>query len=62
MLLNADIAGDAEAMILSQSNILAFERGAYPVAETGALHYGSSSTEIGRHHFQWVFVPPFSSR
>ena len=36
--LNADVLGDSEAILLNQPNILAYEGGAFPVVETGALH------------------------
>ncbi|MEX0328911.1 MAG: hypothetical protein AB3N07_09330 [Ruegeria sp.] len=36
--LNADVLGECEKITMRQANILAFERGAYPVVETGPLH------------------------
>lgn len=37
--LNADVLGESDSIVLGFVNILAFERGVFPVVETGPLHY-----------------------
>jgi hypothetical protein len=37
--LNADVLGDSDTIVLGFVNIISFERGVFPVVETGPLHY-----------------------
>lgn len=58
--LNADVLGEAHEILLRQPNILAFDRGVFPVAETGSLHYlvdeGDWETELDIGMRPAVFV------
>jgi hypothetical protein len=44
--LNADVLGDSDSIALGFVNILAFERGVFPVVETGPLHYLVDSGDL----------------